>query len=167
MTAYATYSDMSKRFDARTLKDLVSDTGIPAVSLSANDNMDAALDDATGAIKSALMVGSQYQEDDLDALTGESAEYLKRITCEIAMAYLILRRPEKYGKASQEVRENQQALLDMFRSGARVFNIDANVNAGLPSVNGPNAATYERLNMIPDRTRNFYPRRISRLPIGR
>jgi phage gp36-like protein len=167
MAAYATYQDMTKRYDERTIKDLVSDSGVPAVSLSGNGNLEACLDDATGAIKAALLVGGMYQESDLDSLSGESGEYLKRITCEIALAYLILRRPDKYGKASQEVRESQEALLEMFRGGARVFNIDENKAAGLPTIGGPSWWVYERLNMIPDRTRNYYPRRITRLPIGR
>jgi len=167
MSAYADSSDMTDRFDDRTLKDLVSDSGVPVVNLAADSKMSAALDDATGAINAALQIGDQYKPADLSALTGESLAYLKRITCEIAMSYLLRRRPEKYGKASIEVQESINALLEQFRKGLRVFDIDANRAAGVPTIDGPTAADYNRLNMIPDRTRHYFPSRKSRIPIGR
>lgn len=167
MASYADSTDMTNRYDGRTLMDLVSDTGVPETNLSSNSAMTTALSDATGAIRSALLVGGTYKPNDLTGLTGESAEYLKRITCEIALAYLILRRPEKYGKSSTEVREQMNILLDMFRSGVRVFQVDGNIAAGLPTIDGPTAVDYQNLNLLPDRTRNFYPNRKQRLPLGR
>ncbi len=167
MTAYATPTDMIDRFDERTLKQLVADDNTPATSLTSDGKMLAALDDATGAMKSALFVGNQYKPEDLESLTAESQSYRKRLCCEIALSYLIRRRPEKYGKASREIQENVDAILEQFRSGVRVFEIDANRAAGLPSIDGPSAVDYQRLNLLPDRTRNFYPHRQTRLPLGR
>ena len=167
MTAFADSDDMVARFDERTLKDLCSDTGVPETTLSTNAKMTAALDDATGQILSAVRVAGTYNVSDLTGLTGESLAYLKRITCEIAMANLILRRVEKYGKQSAEVRKSQKELLDMLKGGARVFEVDNNIAAGKPTIDGPTADDYQRLNMLPDRTKNFYPNRQQRLPIGR
>ena len=52
--AYADHSDMSARFDANVLKDLVSDTGTPVSSLSGDTNIEAALADASGRVNSAV-----------------------------------------------------------------------------------------------------------------
>lgn len=167
MAAYADSDDMVARFDERTLKQLCSDDNTPVVSLSGSSKMTAALADASGAINAALQIGNQYRPADLAALTNESLAYLKRLTCEIALSYLIRNRPEKYGKASKDIQENVDAILEQFRGGARVFDIDANLAAGLPTIDGPRTADYERLNLIPDRTRHYYPHRQTRLPIGR
>jgi len=167
MAAYADSDDMIARFDERTLKELTSDGNTPTVSLAASGALTAAMADATGAIDAALFVGNQYQPGDLDDLTGESQSYLKRITCTIAMSYLVARRPEKYGKASKQMSEDVQELLELFRSGVRVFDVDGNKAAGTPTIDGPRAVDYERMNMIRDRTRHFYPSRASSLQIGR
>ncbi len=164
MAAYANSADMTARFDERTLKELVVDDNTPETNLATNVKMTAALADATGAIDAALLVGQMYDPDDLDALTDESLAYLKRITCEIALCYLVRRRPEKYGKASKEIKENVDAILDQFRSGVRVFDIDANRQAGLPTVDGLTVVQYQGLGLHRDIS-HMYPRR--RLPVGR
>ncbi len=167
MAAYADADDMIARFDERTMKQLCSDDNTPVANLSGDPKMAAALGDATGSINAALQVGNQYTPSDLASLTSESSDYLKRLTCEIALSYLIRRRPEKYGSASKEIRENADAILEQFRQGVRVFDLDANLGAGLPTVDGPSAVDYQRLNLIRDRTRNTYPHRKSSLPLGR
>lgn len=167
MASFANSSDMEKRFDVRTLKDLVSDTGVPATNLSTNSAMTTALSDATGLIKSACQVGGIYTEDDLEDLTGESESLLKRLTCEITLGYLLLRRPEKYNKVFETILERANETLDQFRMGARIFNVSGNLVSSLPSVGGPNTGTWRRLNLIRDRTRNTYPHREDGLPLGR
>ena len=157
---------MIAHYDERTLKDLVSDSGTPVADLSVDTKLAAILDSATGAINAALQVGNLYKTDDLAALTGESLAYLKRLTCDIALAYLMLRRPEKYGSRA-DIQKGIDEILDQFRSGARIFDIPANLAASLPGTDGPNAIEYQKLNLIPDRTKNFYPHRATRLPIGK
>jgi len=168
MAAYATSADMVNRFDERTLKELVSDDDTPVTSLSTDTKMTSALDDATGTIKAALFVGRQYDPDDLTNLTGESQAFLKRLCCEIALSYLLRRRPEKYGKASKEVRDGVEEVLEQIRKGVRVLDIEANLAAGLPDIDGPSFQQYQNnIRFIPDRTRHFYPSRQERLPLGR
>ena len=164
MAAYALSENMIERFDERTLKELVVDDNIAETSLGGNAKMIAALNDATGAIDSALLVGNMYSSADLDSLTGESKDYLRRITCEIAMSYLIRRRPEKYGKASKEMKESVEEILERFRKGDRVFDIDVKKAAGSPTIDGPSAARFRNLSLHRDINR-MYPRR--RLPAGR
>jgi phage gp36-like protein len=165
--AYASSADMTARYDENVLKDLSSDDGTPAAQLATATAMTAALDDASGQIEAAVLVAQMYQVSDLTALTGNSLALLKQITCDIAMYRMLKRRPEKYGKELVEAKKYCDEYLEMLRQGKRVFNVAANIAAGLPTVDGPSARVYERLNLLPDRTRNYYPARGSRLPIGR
>ena len=166
--SYATTDDFALAFDEQTLRELASDTGTAVDSLSGSPAVAAALDAGAGRIEAACFVGAMYSADDLAGLTGNSAALLKRMNCEIALLYLMSRRPEKYGsdyfKAIDERIEN---YLQDIREGARLFATDAAKAAGLPMVDGPSALTFQRLNLITQRTRRFYPSVASRLPIGR
>jgi len=169
--AYATATDLTARFDWRIIADLVSDDGsqVSEGSLASDDKVDAALDDASGRIESALTVARIYSTTDLAALTGNSLAMLKRITCELAMTFLIGRRQEKFLDPSlAAVEEKAEQYLDRLRKGERLFGgQDEAQGAGLPTIDGPTVTTYETLNLLPERTRNFYPHRSSRLPLGR
>jgi phage gp36-like protein len=168
--ADATSDDLAARFDQRVISDLASDAGEPVVDITTDTNVSTALDDATGAFRAAVQVGGMYSDSDIDDLTGSSLALRKRIVCELAMIYLISRRPEKFGNAEtyEAMRKGTEEYLDRLRKGERVFPaVTAAVEAGQASVDGPTAVVYERLNLLPDRTRNFYPSRGTRLPTNR
>lgn len=159
--AYATSSDIIARFDARTIGDLVSDDGVrvEVSALSGNANLTAALDDASGDVESALVMANRYTTTALDALTGNALATLKRITCEIAMAHLFNRRPGFRPEQHEQVDERARAHLERLRKGENVFNLEDQRDAGTPSVGGPTTLQFDRLGLIVDRTRHYYPRR--------
>jgi phage gp36-like protein len=158
--AYATHADMSARFDENTLKDLVSDTGTPVSSLSGDTKIEAALADASGRINSAVAAPtSAYTAADLSALTGDDLGYLKRLVCSLAMAYLLGRRPEKYGEDYKKIIESSEEEIERLRKGEHVFVTSAAKSGGLPEVDGLTITEYADLNNIRDRTKNFYPAR--------
>lgn len=166
--AYATLENLLDRFDQRTVAQLASDANAPAADLANNSRIAAALADGAGMINSAVMVAGLYTTEQLTTLTGDDAEFLTRLNCELAMGFLLGRRPEKYGdEGVQKLLDRAEQQLDLLRQGSRIFNIEAVKEAGQPTIDGPTAVTYDRLNMLPDRTNNFYPGRASRLPIGR
>lgn len=167
--AYASADDLVYRFDERVIKDLLSDHGIPVESLDGNPVLETALEDASGRIDGAIQVAKQYTAVDLAGLTGNSLALLKRIVCEIAMSFLIGRRPEMFGgERWLALQKSSEEYLDRLRKGERLFPAVAdNLDAGLPEVDGPTASEYNTLNLLPDRTRRFYPLRGTRLPIGR
>ena len=83
------------------------------------------------------------------------------------MSSLLRRRPGRYSEIAESVKEYEE-YLDRLRKGERIFGgAIENRQDGLPDIDGPTIATYERLNLIPDRTHNFYSSRSSRLPIDR
>lgn len=170
MASYAAPSDLIVRFDVRTIQDLASDTGteVDADDLPTDTNVLAALSDASGRMDAAVLVGKLYTTTQLEALTGNSLALLKRICCELAMAFLIQRRPERYGAETlKAARDASEEYLDRLRNGERLFDIEAAKDAGLPTIDGPTTVQYETMNLIPDRTKNFYPSRKSRLPTNR
>ncbi len=168
MPSYATPSDLADRFDARTLRDLASDTGEAVADVTSDPHLLVALADASGRVDAAVLVGGIYTTTQLGDLTGNSLALLKRMVCELAMAYMLSRRPERYGAESlSAIHKLAEEYLDRLRTGGRLFDVDEAIAAGRPTVDGPVVTDYERLNMIPDRTKRFYPHRGSRLPIGR
>lgn len=166
-TVYADSVQMVHRFDERTLKDLCKDDGQAETNLAGNNRMETALQDASGAIDAACQVGKMYDPCDLAAMDGTNLSLLRRITCELAMMYLIEARPDKYKGSEKALRERTEGYLDRLRKGERVFNITVNTDAGVPSLAGLDRFQYDDQNWIPDRMPGFYPSRVQRLPIGR
>lgn len=168
MASYATPSDLADRFDARTLRDLASDTGEAVADITSDPHALVALADASGRVDAAVLVGGLYTTDQLGDLTGNSLALLKRLVCDLAMCYMMSRRPERYGsEALAAMHKAADEYLELLRKGERLFDVDVAIAAGRPTVDGPVVTDYETMNLIPDRTSNFYPSRGSRLPIGR
>lgn len=169
MASYATPADLTTRYDVTTIKDLASDTGEPIADVTTDVVVLAALADASGKIDAALSVSQMYDpEDDLEALTGNSLALLKRICCQLAMAFLLGRRPEKFAQESiSRAKQEAEEYLEMLRRGERVFGSAAHEAAGLPTIDGMTSVDYTRLQMIPDRVHNFFIDRSKRLPVGR
>jgi phage gp36-like protein len=166
--AFASPSDLIERYDARIVADLASDSGTPAGDVATDTRILTALDDGAGRILAACLNGQIYTEDDLNALTGSSLALLKRINCELAMVFLMGRRPEKFASDDyRQAMESAEQYLELLRKGERLFNVAANVAATSPEIDGPTTTTYDRLNLLPERCRPFYPHRAQRLPLGR
>lgn len=164
---YATPQDLIERYDQRALADLASDDGAPDNVLTST-RLSAALDSASGYVDAACQVGQVYSADDLAGLTGNARALLVDLVCELAMVRLMSTRLEKYGNDQVEgVRKRCEEYLDRLRKGERLFPLSAQCAAGTATIDGPTAVDYERLNLLPDRTRRYYPSRARRLPIGR
>ncbi len=166
--SYATPAQFLQRYDARVVGDIVSDNAdqVGAAELLDNANLQAALDDASGDIESALLFGERYTPDDLAALTGNSQSLLVRMTCDIAMAFLLRRRPTKNAEADAAQLELAEKHLERLRKGDRVFYRGDDVDpAGVVDTTGPTTVQLTSLNLIRDRTQNYYPAR--QLPFNR
>jgi hypothetical protein len=158
---------MTYYHDETIIADLVSDTGEQEDDLSTNAKLLAIISAAEGRVESACTVANIYTPATLAALTGNSLALLQEIVSNLAMITLLKRRPGKYAELADQAKAYEE-YLDRLRKGERVFGgSEDNREAGLPEIDGPTVTTYERLNLLPDRTQNFYPNRSSRLPIGR
>lgn len=164
MTAFADSDDMLARYDARDLGNMCSDDGnrIAEIDLGTNDKMTAALDSATGWVKSAVQQGYRYTDSQLAAITDEGLALLKDITCQIAYWILMRRRPFlKADDVRRVYKEESDDMLDKLRHGLYVLDVQVAQEAGLPS-----AETITRVdiqtnwNLAVDQGRGrVYPRR--------
>lgn len=159
--AYAASIDLIARFDHRVISDLASDSGEPVADVSTDANVQAGLDDASGRIDAAVTVAQHYTPADLAALTGTDLALLKRLTCELTMLFLFGRRQETLlGQEYERLEKRCEDQLDRLRKGERLFGMEANRNAGLPTIDGPTTTDYRDLYLVRDRVQNFYPQRV-------
>jgi hypothetical protein len=164
-----TAADLTTYFDERSIADLLSDTGTAVADLANDTRLTAIISSAKGQVASALTVADLHTAADLESLTGDDLQLYKQIVATLAMARLCGRRPgSEFGTIHKAAFDEAEGMLERIRKGERIFSgLDAQRAAGVPDIDGPTVATYERLNLLPDRTRNYYPSRAGRLPIGR
>lgn len=149
-----------ERCDLRDLGDLVSDNEIQVgeVALNNNKKLLAALNDASGEIDAALLVGGRYTPEELKNLTGYAVFHLIRITCDIAIARILGRRPRDVEQIKARV-EMAEAHLESLRTGANVFNLAPQIAAANPSATSLTVVEYQQSQSIRDQTRHYYPAR--------
>lgn len=159
--SYATPADLIARYDSRDVGDLADDTGsqVAVADLPTDPNVLASLADASGDIDSALRAGNRYTTDDLAGLSGNSLSKLKRVVCDIAMAYLYGRRPAHNPERLKAFEERAHAALERLRKGENIFDLDETADAGVIDHEYPTAASIDKLNLIRDRVHNYYPGR--------
>jgi len=162
--AYASSTDLTARYDERDIADLASDSGTPESDLANSAIVQAALDDASGDVDAALLKGGRYTATQLSGLTGNSLAKLKRITCEIAMHYLMERRPDFSPERAEQLEIRRKRHLERLRKGEDVFGLDPAIEAGAPSHQELTTADYQNLNFTRDHVQHYYPdRRIPNL----
>lgn len=159
---YATVDDFLERYDVRDIGDMLSDNNVAltAAQCQTSKNLLAALNDASGQIDAAVMVGERYTPRDLRNLTANSAHNLIRITCELALLNLMLRRPGRVPPEQvKAMRELSQASLEQLSKGQAVFETSTAVTAGQPSITTITHQEYTNLNLLRDRAEGYYPSR--------
>lgn len=161
---YATPSQALTYLDARAVGDLVNDTGVRVFpsDLLTNPVFLAALSTAAGQINAAALVGERYTILELQSLTGDDAAYLQMINSWLALGVLCARR----GRDAKEHVEyvNALTILDQLREGSAIFNVAADVSAGIPQTNFVSSQTYSTVNSLRTRTPHYFPQRVPQYP---
>ena len=168
MSAYATTAQLIERFDARVLGDIASDDGaaVSEPGLAANPKLLAALNSASGEVEASVIAGGIYTVAQLVAMTGNAQYLLVDLTCCVAMCKLLKRRASSSSEALMKaVCEDAREMIQSLRKGEAVFGGTSASDGQLPETIGPTTATFTNLNMMRDRTRNYYPHRA--LPFNR
>lgn len=160
--SYATPAELLARYDARTLGQLVRDDGRQATEseLTTSTRVQAALDDASGEIDAALLVGGRYRPSDLAKLKGNAKSMLVRLTCWIAMRHLWGRRPYLEDPAKDEAENQARKMLTALRKGELMFAVDEDdaLHASLPVMVRDTPETVRAQNLTVDRARgNYFP----------
>ncbi len=148
---------MLARFDARVLGDLVNDTGVrqTPTQLLTDPNLAAALDDGAGMITSAALYGERYTVAQLLALTGTDQAFLIRLNCNLTFGLLQQRR----GNDPTEFPSYVEALqiLELIKSGSRLFNVPADTQAGVPESYYATAQNIATVNLLTNAARPYFP----------
>lgn len=154
--AYARPEDLLARYDAREVGDLLStsDRRIDAGEIATHPIMMAALEDASGQIRSAALVANKYTEADLDLLYEKNDSFLIWLTCTLAVGNLRDRRSVPSDYFAEQTTRAANWLAAM-RLGERIFNVDANKDAGNPSVYSPRLAVQQRTGFLSTESRYF------------
>lgn len=154
--AYATPEQLISRFDARVIGQLASDSGVSVTNVAADPTILDALDDASGQIRSAALVGNKYTEADLDTLAAANDSFLVRLTCLLAYGYLVSRRSVNAEMPADVTRAEE--WLAALRFGERILNVQSNADAGNVSHSTISLVKRQEINLLADEPR-FFPYR--------
>lgn len=161
--ARSTVADLLLRYDANDIGDLVSDVGgqVSPTDLLTNDVALAAIEDAKGDVDSALVAGNRYAASDLTALTGNSLAKLKNLECGRAVYYLLRRRINVANSEQVDLFDKwTREQLERLRKGENVFDLTEQKDAGVIDHTTQTIQSVDRMRLLRDQTRNYYPQRI-------
>lgn len=167
-TPYAGPADLQQRYDWREIGDLLSDSN---EQISALDQVTAGnayntllvqlFADAAGDVEASLLAAGRYATTDLTALTGSSQALLKRILCELVIAYLYERKPFYKPERLEAYAKAKEGHLKRLWGGSNVFNLPLVVAAGLPEAAGPSTIDYQNnYSLVVDHVRGYPARRL-------
>lgn len=162
-----TGTDLTARKDARTIADLISDSGSPVAetAVSNHPKVIVALEDAEGEVVGNLQAFGRYTIASLSLLTGSAQSFLKRVIAEIAMINLIVRRPDLSSEDLERHEKIRSQWLERLQQGNMIL-ADENTDdsASRVSIDGATLGETAELNMVRDRSR-YFPTRV--YPNGR
>lgn len=163
-TSYCSAAEFLKRYDVRSVGDLVSDDGTRitgSTAILASGILESVLADASGAVESACLVGEKYNPTSLSALTGNSAALLKRIVADLAYGMLRMRRGHKEDTPMPGY-EMALEWLNRLRLGERIFGLQENMDAGKPDNVPVTESVLERLRLSTFQASRYFGVRANR-----
>lgn len=168
MPAYATADDLVARYDIDLVRDLATDReGVDRTDILTEPRVTVALEDASGEVEVALLAGGRYSIEQLESLTGNSANHLKQIVCGLAMAALHRRRPESADdEYIADIAKDARDAIKALRRGENLFGFPEVIDASIVEHSGPSAIEIRRRNDLPERMGRYFPTAASRLPLG-
>lgn len=139
MASFLTPDQFILRYDARVIRQRLSDTGTPVTDLTSNETLLSILGEATEMILSAALQGEEYSEADLQELADSTTAgfLVRRLTADLAMGLLTARRCTSADELNKMCPQWQfaNAQLQQIRDGFYLFprlDGEPNANAGLP-----------------------------------
>lgn len=159
--------------DWRLVGDLCSDTDsrVPLATLqgtgpdytNADPNLWAALMAASGELEAACLIGNRYTAVDLAALTGASAQYLKKLVSYLAYGILRHRRGIFDDDSQPQVKEARETI-DRLEGGGAIFAFDETARAGKPKAEFYEQWEFDRLNLVSRMGRRVFGTRANQYP---
>jgi hypothetical protein len=169
---YADIADLQDYYDWREIGDLLTDSDEQVSALDQvttgnlyNTRLLRFLSRASAEVEAIALKGGRYSVTDLSGLTGNSAEFLSGIVCELVMMYLFERKKMYKPEMLETLKKSAAEKLKLLGDGDNVLNLPLVIDAGTVDIDGPTTTDYStNLNLVPDRVKG-YPRRA--LPFNR
>ena len=168
---YITVANFLKRYDWRTIGQLMcdDDTEVPQLATlldsatNEGGNLYLILQDASGELETAALVGGRYTVADLQALTGNQAAYIGRIVADLAVGKCYQRRPDLYSEmpAQSTVASN---ILNALASGEVIFGLQDQIDAGHMEMTTDLPSDVETRNGMVVIAQEYFGRRGNRYP---
>lgn len=121
----------------------------------------AILQSASGEIESAVLLGGRYTVDDLQALTGNQAQFLKQLVADLALWGFICRRTNP-GTPMPPKCEQAKAILNAIAQGEMIFGLQENIDAGVLQLTVETPADVVNRNLITFQAERMFGRRANR-----
>ncbi len=153
------YKDVVGRYDLRLILRLCFDDDGNRhfePELENNAVLNAALEDARGAVQGAIEVADIYRIEDVDRFTPSSASLYKRLVCDKAICLLYKRRGQESSESVSKANEEVEKYLDRIRKGERLFALEdskAPQEAGKPSLGNIRVI---KMNAVTTRVRDYF-----------
>jgi len=128
--SFCTEAQFEQRYDTRLIAQYSNDANSTTKDSAV---VQAALDDADGDVKSAVLRGGIYVASDLTTLDTNDEKLLIRLCATLAMKHLVGRR----GRGARALKDDfdwAQETLKLLRDGARVFDVATPLAADEPEV---------------------------------
>ena len=163
---YCTPAQFLNFFDARTVGDLVNDVGqrVPASQLLTDPVLGQLLQEASGEVEAACLMGDRYTVADLQALNGNSALFLASIVAGLTYFKLIERRPDLDFEIPP-MAQRADKFLRALSMGERIFAFQETADAGIVEDDYNSPALYDQTRGTSFECRRFFGRRVKRIPI--
>ncbi len=136
LTPYCSVAEFLTRYDWRPVMQLMSDDDsqdplrntLTDSTTTEGARLLAILQDASGELETAALLGGRYTVADLQALTGNQVAYIRRITADLAIGRCFQRRPDLFGQPPNQTQVAQQ-VLNALASGDRIFGLQETIDA--------------------------------------
>lgn len=168
-TPYCTAQEFLKRADFRTVADNLSDNDkrptLPTILDSSSvegNRLYVILMDASGEVESACLLGGRYTPADLAALTGNQAQFLKRLVTDLAIPMVYRRRPDLNTPVPDWCTQAKN-ILNALAAGDRIFGIQETIDATHAEIEVDSAADVEARQMPTYTASRFFGTRNNRL----
>jgi hypothetical protein len=129
-TARVTNADFIKRYDVRTLGDLLSDLGVRITAVSTDTTLTEFLSEAEGEVLSKIRAGKRYTAADIALLAGVDLAYYKRLVVDNALNNLLNRRPDPARPVPPNVTKSL-ATIAAVAAGLAIFTLEDQSEAGV------------------------------------
>lgn len=167
-TPYCSAEEFLVFVDFRTIVDLCSDdNGRPLESDFTDDTTRtgqialAVLQASSGELESAVLLGGRYTVENLGELTGNQAQFIKKLVADLSLWEFYCRRPDLMSQMPAKC-EQAKAIINAIAQGEMIFGIQENIDAGHLNLTVETPQDVINRNLVTFQAQRYFGRRANR-----